>query len=147
MSEIAVSRDGADSESYVARATQKRKFDTTKGPRAFLTNATVSQGTAAPPEGSPAPIPVITPETIQDNYRRLSAPVFVTESVLPDGTPVRLYKENRTVAGDGIRDALGTDRGEGVADSIERLRKEGAVRVEGFLDREPSTGRFSKKSK
>lgn len=149
MSEL-ISRHGADSENYVARTPKTRP---TNVPHVesrphldkFLTNAKIVGG--APVEELPDRTPVITDAMRADTLRRLSAPVFVTETIDPDGTVYRSYKENRTVKGDGLRDTLATDRGHGTTDSLKMLREEGAVKTDGLLPSERSrdaSGRFAK---
>jgi hypothetical protein len=47
----------------------------------------------------------------------------------------------------GLIDTLKTDRGLGTTESLDMLRKEGAVRVEGLLDKRGADGRFKKGGK
>jgi hypothetical protein len=136
---------GADTENYVARDTRKlRALDTSKGPRAFMADALIAEGPAEPTETErPATTPVITSEMIEANYARVKAGASNTlVTIHPDGT--RSYKHDVVNRGDGIKDTLGTDRGKGTTDSLDMLRKEGAVRVEGLLDKRGSNGRFKK---
>jgi len=75
----------------------------------------------------------MTEAQIAENFRRAKHPCLVV--VHSDGT--KSFKEDRVHHGDGIRDTVGADRGEGSRESEKLLRAEGDVKVDGLLPREP----------
>jgi hypothetical protein len=93
---------------------------------------------AKAPPAAPTPDrrPVITEDIVKENLRRVrTSPALVTEH--PDGT--RSFVHPIVKEGDGIRDSLGTDRGDGSSDSIKMLREERAPHVQGLLEKPQSS--------
>ncbi len=149
-----VTRDGADTESYAARATRTSRIAPSTSPRALMDDALILEAPAPDETERPASLPIITPEIVKENLRRVrdsAANTLVT--VHSDGK--RSYKHDVVVRkGDGristVRDGgQRTDRGEGTTDSEKLLREEGQVRVDGLLPKQPrdESGRFRKGSR
>jgi hypothetical protein len=136
-----ISRTGADTDSYVARAQARAKsVGTSQDVRSLMKGALISEAAAAADVEAPATTPVITEEMKQDTLRRIKASAKNTLiRVNPDGT--RSYFHDVVNRGDGLIDTLRTDRGEGTTDSLKLLRQEGSVKVEGLLPREPTRRR------
>jgi hypothetical protein len=102
-----------------------------------MTDAKISVGAETPPEDAPAAVPVMPASVVQDNYARVKASAANTlVRVNPDGIVHR---------GIGMIDTLRSDRGKGTTESLDMLRKEGAVKVEGLLSKtRDASGRFVK---
>jgi hypothetical protein len=151
-----VSTGGADTDSYLAHDTRKAKVDPSKSVRELMTNARGSRiPTPVDVEEQPAPVPVIPPEVVEENKRRVQAAASNTiydEWVDPKtGATMRAYREDRVVrSGDGRIDSLRTDRGKGTRDSLDMLSKEGSkVSVDKLLPgaKRDASGRFTKGGK
>jgi hypothetical protein len=146
-----VSRGGADSESYVARAITKPKgIDPSTSPRALMDDAKVADVAVADETERPAAIPVIPSEVVQENLRRVkagAANTLIRRTVGAEGTVYHEYHENRVVReGDGRHDTLRADRGRGTTDSLDMLSKEGKVRLDKLLpgQKRDGSGRFTR---
>jgi hypothetical protein len=146
MSDSMISRTGADSDSYVARAQERAKsVGTSQEVRALMSEALVSEAPAQPHEDAPATTPVIPQSVVEENLRRVKASAKNTlVTINPDGT--RSYKHDVVNRGDGLIDSLRTDRGEGTTDSLDMLSKEGKVKVAGLLSKRArdAGGKFAK---
>ena len=66
-----VSRSGADTESYSAHKTRANGIDPSTSPRALMGDALVSEAPAPDETERPASPPVITPEIVKENLRRV----------------------------------------------------------------------------
>jgi hypothetical protein len=132
MSEL-VSRSGADTESYQAHRERKNNIDPSTSPRDLMDDALIAEAPAPVEEQRPATTPVITPEIVKENLRRVKAGAQNTLiTIHPDGT--RSYKHDGVVReGDGRIGTVRADRGEGTRDSLKLLDEEGAVKVDGLL--------------
>jgi hypothetical protein len=143
-----ISRDGADTETYVARSERGLDIDLSTSPRALMADAKIADAAAPAVRDRPASQPQITPQIVKENLRRVKAGAANTLiRVLPDGK--REYHEDRVVRGaDGLQDTVThgqrSDRGEGTTESAKLLSEEGKVRVDGLLPKaaRDSSSRF-----
>jgi hypothetical protein len=140
-----ISKGGADTASYQARDKRKSDIDPSTSPRDLMTDALIAE---APEPVEVDRTPVITPEIVKENLRRVKAGAQNTlVTIHPNGT--RSYKHDVVVrdGGDGRLDTLRTDRGRGTTDSLKLLREEGAVKTDKLLPpatKRDGSGRFTK---
>jgi hypothetical protein len=141
-----VSRTGGDTENYQSHRNHKNDIDPSTSPRALMKDAIIADAPAPLDGEHPASVPVIPPEVVQENLRRVrSGAANTLIRVLPDGK--REYHESRVVReGDGRIDTLRADRGTGTTASLDMLAKEGKVRADRLLpgQKRNAAGRFTK---
>jgi hypothetical protein len=146
-----VSRDGADTASYLARSERTSEIDPSTSPRALMADAKISNAPAPVVDDQPASVPQITPEIVKENLRRVKiGAANMLIHVLPNG--LREYHQDRVVRDrDGLQDTVTqgqrSDRGEGTRDSLSMLAKEGVVKADGLMPSKThrdSNGRFTK---